>query len=197
MNTDEATGARYDWVALQQAYAQGRFESGGHELSPHLVFGDGTIWFTEGVELAGAHGVGLPAAGGLFVLMLAGTVVCAVDGNPYVWLFGAGLAVSIGIIAAVVRSTNRKERAARDALRIGVFFTPDAVVIRNGSDERRIERSAVTGIVPRMANKGGNKAVKWLHLQVGSEEVPTDISLVGEAGKAQLERIEAWQRDER
>lgn len=192
MESDPAAIAPSDWVTLQQAYAEGRFESRGSELRPHLVFEDGTIWFTEGVAMTGSHQASLPLLGGLFVIMLGGTVVCFMDGLIYGWAFAVGLGVAAALISMVLRKANRIEREAREGLRTGVFFRPGEVVIRDGRDERTIERARVDEVVVNRTNKGHDSAHDWLHLRVGREEVPTDIQLVGEVGDAQLALVRSW-----
>ena len=192
MEPDTTAIAAYDWAALQAAYAEGRFESRGHLLCPHLVFEDGTIWFTEGVEMKGSHQALLPLLGGLFVIMLGGTIVCIADGLIYGWAFAGGLAVAVALIAMVLRKSNRIEREARGQLRIGVFFRPEQVVIRDREDERTIARDRVAEIVVRRANKGEETSSDWLHLRVGGEVVPTHIRLVGESGQEQLQLVQSW-----
>jgi hypothetical protein len=193
---DARTGdpASYDWPALQQAYADGRFASEGHELSPHLVFEDGTIWFTHGVEPDGGHQVGLPLLGGLFVILLGGTIVCLADGLVLGWWFGLGLALIVAALVLLLRRIDRAERAARDRLRLGVFFRPDGVVIRHGDHERAIRRADVSEVFVCFARKGEESSSDWLHLRIGAEVVPTRIRLVGAIGRAQLERVRAWHR---
>lgn len=179
-----------DWQRLRQDYHAGRFEeSGGAVKARTLVFEDGTVWFPEAFQLQPGGGLLLPALGGLWLLGLVATLVTLVDGM-YVWLAACGgtWLVITGLLAGVIRSSNKRDDERRSELTIGLFLFDDALVARDADgSETIVARDKVRWGFRQYGNSAGSR--KAVHIEpTGGPQVATELLTDREL----VERLESW-----
>ena len=83
----------------------------------------------------------------------------------------------------------RKQHEAEQLLKVGLFLLDGALVLRDGSLDRVVEKRDIEKFGVHFQRRGGNKALDWIHVELQSgESVPTDLVLA----KGMREVLRPW-----